>query len=168
MGTISSLRVGSGFDAHRFAAGRPLLLGGVRIPFTKGLTGHSDADVLCHAVADAVLGAAGLGDIGMLFPDTDLKFKNASSLELLRTVVERAAKKGWAVEQVDCTVIGEKPRIAPYREQIAANLAKALRVRPADVNVKGKTSEGMGALGRGEGLAAMAVATLARSRTRRS
>ena len=150
-------RTGIGIDSHRFAPGRRLVLGGVEIPYELGLAGHSDADVLAHAIADALLGAAGLGDIGMLFPDTDEAWKDADSMELLRDVVARVRDAGFELVHVDATVMLERPKLAPHREAIAASLAAAL----GSVNVKATTGEGMGFVGRGEGAAALAVATIA-------
>jgi 2-C-methyl-D-erythritol 2,4-cyclodiphosphate synthase len=150
------VRSGIGIDSHRFAAGRRLVLGGVEIPYERGLAGHSDADVLAHAIADALLGAAGLGDIGQHFPDTDETWRDADSIELLRTVVARVAEEGYAIEHVDATVMLERPKLAPHREAIEASLGAVL----GSVNVKATTGEGMGFIGRGEGAAALAVATL--------
>ncbi len=152
------MRVGLGFDSHRFAEGRRLVLGGVEIPHTRGLAGHSDADVLAHAITDAILGAADMGDIGQHFPDTDARFKDADSIALLREVVARVAAQGWAIEHVDATVVMERPKLAPHREAIAARLREAVG---ASVSVKATTGEGMGFVGREEGVAALAVATLA-------
>jgi 2-C-methyl-D-erythritol 2,4-cyclodiphosphate synthase len=146
-------RTGIGVDSHAFAPGRPLILGGVEIPHDAGLAGHSDADVLAHAIADALLGAAGQGDIGQHFPDTDPRWKDADSMELLRLVVARVG----AVEHVDATVMMERPKLAPHRDAIRASLEAALG---CPVNVKATTGEGMGFVGRGEGVAALAVATL--------
>lgn len=157
------LRVGMGVDAHRFCPTRPLVLGGVKIRDHDGLAGHSDADVLCHAIADAILGAAGLGDIGMLFPESDPAFRGADSLKLLAEVVDLAASHGWKVGNIDAAVICEEPRIASYRAEIQARLAAALRLEPERVSLKGKTTEGMGFVGRGEGIAAQAVALLMRN-----
>ena len=154
------VRTGLGIDTHAFAAGRPLILGGVDIPHEVGLAGHSDADVLTHAVIDALLGAAGLGDIGQHFPDTDPRFKDADSIQLLRTVVVYLGERGFAIGNVDATVVLERPKLAPYREQIRATLAAALELPEDAVNVKATTGERMGFVGRGEGAAAMAVATL--------
>jgi 2-C-methyl-D-erythritol 2,4-cyclodiphosphate synthase len=151
------VRTGIGIDSHRFAAGRRLVLGGVEIPYERGLAGHSDADVLAHAIADALLGAAGLGDIGQHFPDTDEAWRDADSMELLRTVVARVAEEGYAVEHVDATVMLEAPKLAPHRAAIEASLTAVL----GSVNVKATTGEGMGLVGRGEGAAALAVATIA-------
>jgi 2-C-methyl-D-erythritol 2,4-cyclodiphosphate synthase len=154
-----SVRTGLGVDSHRFAPGRRLVLGGVEIPFERGLTGHSDADVLAHAVTDAILGAAGLGDIGEHFPDTDPRWEGADSIALLREVVALAARDGWAVAHVDATVMLERPKLAPFRAEIAARLADATG---ATVSVKATTGEGMGFVGRQEGAAALAIATLER------
>jgi 2-C-methyl-D-erythritol 2,4-cyclodiphosphate synthase len=150
------VRTGIGIDSHRFEEGRRLVLGGVEIPFERGLAGHSDADVLTHAIVDALLGAAGLGDIGQLFPDTEAAWKDADSMELLRDVVERVRAAGHEVVHVDATVMLEKPKLAPHREAIQASLGAVL----GSVNVKATTGEGMGFVGRGEGAAALAVATL--------
>ena len=150
------MRTGIGIDSHRFAEGRRLVLGGVEIPFERGLAGHSDADVLAHAIADALLGAAGLGDIGQHFPDTEAAWKDADSMELLRDVVERVRAAGHEVVHVDATVMLERPRLAPHREAIRASLEAVL----GSVNVKATTGEGMGFVGRGEGAAALAVATI--------
>ena len=155
-----SSRSGIGYDSHRFAEGRRLVLGGVEIPGERGLSGHSDADVLTHALIDALLGAAGLGDIGQHFPDTDERYRDADSMLLLRTVVATLAERGLAVTHVDATVVMERPKLAPYRDAIRAALADGLGVAPHHVNVKASTGEGMGFVGRGEGAAAMAVAML--------
>jgi 2-C-methyl-D-erythritol 2,4-cyclodiphosphate synthase len=151
------VRSGIGIDSHRFEPGRRLVLGGVEIPYKLGLAGHSDADVLAHAIADALLGAAGLGDIGRHFPDTDEAWRDADSMELLRTVVARVHDEGYSVEHVDATVMLERPKLAPHREAIEASLAAVL----GSVNLKATTGEGMGFVGRGEGAAALAVATIA-------
>jgi 2-C-methyl-D-erythritol 2,4-cyclodiphosphate synthase len=153
-------RAGIGIDTHALAAGRRLVLGGVEIPFERGLAGHSDADVLAHAIMDALLGAAGLGDIGEHFPDTDPAYAGADSMELLRTVVARVADQGLAVAHVDATVMAERPPLAPHRAAIRASLAGGLGVGEGAVNVKATSGEGMGFVGRGEGIAALAVATL--------
>lgn len=159
-----STRVGIGYDSHRFAQGGPLLLGGVRIPSDVSLRGHSDADAVAHAVTDAVLGAAGAGDIGALFPDTDAGNKGRDSIEMLRTAVQTVRALGHSVNNVDVTVVAELPRIAPHVAAIRARLADALGVAPESVSVKGKTNEGMGWIGRGEGVACIAVASLTRER----
>jgi 2-C-methyl-D-erythritol 2,4-cyclodiphosphate synthase len=151
------VRTGLGIDSHRFVLGRPLLLGGVVVPHTHGLAGHSDADVLAHAITDAILGAASMGDIGTHFPDTDPEFKDADSLVLLREIVRRVAESGWRVEHVDATVMLERPKLAPHREAMMARLTEAVG---ASVHVKATTGEGMGFVGREEGVAALAVATL--------
>jgi 2-C-methyl-D-erythritol 2,4-cyclodiphosphate synthase len=156
------VRTGLGVDSHRFAPGRRLVLGGVEIPHDAGLAGHSDADVLAHAVIDALLGAAGLGDIGTHFPDSDAQWKDADSLALLRDVVGRLTADGWAIGNVDATVMLERPKLLPHRAAITAALADALGLAADAVNVKATTGEGMGFVGRGEGAAAMAVATLER------
>jgi 2-C-methyl-D-erythritol 2,4-cyclodiphosphate synthase len=152
-------RVGIGYDIHRFAAGRALRLGGLAFPGEMGLDGHSDADVALHAVADALLGAAGLGDIGDHFPPTDERWRDADSGQLLQTVVALVATRHTIVN-VDLTVVGERPRIAPRRAELRQRLAELLGVNATQVNVKATTNEGLGALGRGEGLAALAVAAL--------
>jgi 2-C-methyl-D-erythritol 2,4-cyclodiphosphate synthase len=154
------VRTGLGIDTHAFAPGRPLILGGVDIPHEEGLAGYSDADVLTHAVIDALLGAAALGDIGQHFPDTDERFRDADSLELLRTVVAYVGERGFAINNVDVTVVLERPKLAPYRDAIRDALAGALGLPAGAVNVKATTGEGLGFVGRGEGAAAMAVATL--------
>jgi 2-C-methyl-D-erythritol 2,4-cyclodiphosphate synthase len=154
------VRVGTGFDLHRLEVGRPLILGGVTLPWDLGLSGHSDADVICHALIDALCGAAGIGDIGTLFPDTDPKYKDARSLDLLREVAEHCRRARWAVENVDVTLIAQAPRVAPYREAIRTNLAAALGVDAAAVGVKGTTTDHVGAIGRGDALAAQAVVLL--------
>ena len=155
---MSAPRVGIGYDSHRFGAGRPLILGGVLIPHDRGLTGHSDADVLTHAVIDALLGAAGLTDIGALFPDTEAAYAGADSIGLLGEV---AGRLGAPVGNVDATVVLERPRLGPHREAMRARLAEALGVPAGRVNVKATTNEGMGFVGREEGVAALAVAVLA-------
>lgn len=154
------MRVGQGFDVHRLVPGRPLILGGVRISYEKGLDGHSDADVLAHAVIDACLGAAGLGDIGRHFPDTDPAWAGADSLDLLRRVASLLRDEGFRVSNVDATVVAEAPRLAPHIDEMAWNLAEALGVSPQQVNVKATTGEGLGCIGRGEGIACLAVAGL--------
>jgi 2-C-methyl-D-erythritol 2,4-cyclodiphosphate synthase len=158
------IRTGMGIDTHAFARGRPLILGGVDIPHEEGLVGHSDADVLTHAVIDALLGAAALGDIGQHFPDDDERFKDADSIALLRTVVVHLGEGGWEIGNVDATVILERPKLAPYRDAIRATLAEALGLPLDAVGVKATTGERMGFVGRGEGAAAMAVATIDRRR----
>lgn len=161
-GAGTAARVGTGYDLHRFVPGRPLVLGGVRIASDVGLAGHSDADAIAHALTDAVLGAAALGDIGRLFPDSDARWKDADSLMMLREAVARVREAGYAIANVDVTVVAERPKIGPHRDEIRASLARALGIDPERVSVKGKTNEGVGALGRGEALAVHAVALLAR------
>jgi 2-C-methyl-D-erythritol 4-phosphate cytidylyltransferase / 2-C-methyl-D-erythritol 2,4-cyclodiphosphate synthase len=156
-------RIGTGYDLHRLVPDRPLILAGVRIPFERGLIGHSDADIVCHAVTDAVLGAAGRGDIGRLFPDTAAEWKDADSLELLKRAIEVVHDGGYRVENVDVTVIAEKPRLLPHLDEMRANLARALASDVAAVSIKGKTNEGVGEIGRGEAMACHAVALLVRS-----
>jgi len=151
-------RAGMGYDLHRFVEGRPLILGGVTIPFDRGLAGHSDADAVCHAVTDAILGAAGAGDIGRHFSDTDPRWKGASSVDLLRRAVEVVRAEGLAVGNVDATVILERPKLAPYIDQMRANLAAVLGVSLDRVSIKGKTNEGLGEIGRGEAVAVHAIA----------
>jgi 2-C-methyl-D-erythritol 2,4-cyclodiphosphate synthase len=152
-------RVGFGYDSHRFVRGRPLILGGVTVPFEKGLLGHSDADVVLHAIIDALIGGAGLGDIGTLYPDSDPRWKGADSLRLLDNVRKQISRR-WAVQNVDVTLLAEVPRIGPYKNRMRAKIARALRINVDDVNVKAKTNEGMGFVGRREGLAALAVCGL--------
>lgn len=154
------MRVGTGFDIHRFEIGRRLVLGGLELPWDLGLTGHSDADVICHTLIDAILGAAALGDVGELFPDTDPLYKDARSLDLLRQAAEQCSSAGWEVENADVTVLAQAPRLAPYRDQIRANLAGALRVAQSAVSVKATTTDHLGLIGRGEALAAQAVVLL--------
>jgi 2-C-methyl-D-erythritol 2,4-cyclodiphosphate synthase len=153
-------RVGIGYDSHRLADGRRLVLGGVEIPHERGLDGHSDADVLAHAVIDALLGAAGLGDIGEHFPDTDERWSGADSMQLLAIVVTSVIAAGFAIVNVDCTVVMERPKLARHRDAIRERLAQALDLSPECVNVKASTGEGIGFVGRGEGVAALAVAGL--------
>ena len=154
------MRIGHGFDAHRLMAGRPFILGGVTIPYPRGLAGHSDADVLTHAVMDALLGAAGMDDIGRLFPDSDPEWRGASSLLLLRRVGILLRENSYSVANVDCTVIAQEPRLDPYREEMKKNLAESLGILPLFVNVKFTTEERMGYTGLQEGLAAHAVALI--------
>lgn len=157
-----TLRVGFGYDVHRVKEGRPLVLGGVRFTSDWGLEGHSDADVLTHAVGDALLGAAGLGDLGEHFPPGDPRWKDASSLDLLARIAALLAKRGARILNVDATVVAEAPRIAPHRVAICEHIARALSIAPAQVSVKATTNETLGAIGRLEGLAAMAVALVDR------
>ncbi len=157
------MRVGIGFDVHRLVQGRSLVLGGVEIPYHLGLEGHSDADVLVHAVMDALLGAAGAGDIGRHFPDTGSRYRGASSLWLLRQVVALLDARYWAVSSVDAVIIAQAPKVAPYTEQMRQNLAREMHVAPEVVSIKATTTEGLGFTGRGEGIAAQAVACLYRA-----
>ena len=155
------VRTGVGWDSHRFIAGRPLILGGVAFPDAElGLDGHSDADVLTHAIMDALLGAAGLGDIGVLFPDTEGAYEGADSVQLLGEVLTAVAAAGWRVVHVDTTLLIERPKVGPFRDAIRSRLAEALGIEPGAVNVKASTGEAMGFVGRLEGAAALAVATL--------
>ena len=154
------MRVGIGYDSHRFAPDRPLILGGVTIPHPQGLAGHSDADAVCHALTDAILGAAGLGDIGRMFPDTDPQWKGADSVKLLSQANLAVAEAGYHFGQADITVIAEAPRMAPHIAGMQQRLADALVVNPSVISIKAKTNEGMGWIGRGEGIAVIAVATV--------
>ena len=162
-GRFKAARIGTGYDLHRLVADRPLILAGVRIPFECGLVGHSDADIVCHAVTDAVLGAASLGDIGRLFPDTSAQWKDADSVRLLKSAMEVVHANGYKVENVDVTVIAEQPKLLPYLDVMRSNLALALSIEIAAVSIKGKTNEGVGEVGRGEAMACHAVALLVRS-----
>lgn len=157
------LRIGIGYDVHRLVAGRDLVLGGVRIDFDRGLLGHSDADVLAHAVADAILGAMREGDIGKLFPDTDPAFRGADSLVLLGRVAEMARAAGFSLLDVDCVLVLERPRIAPYREEMRAKVARALGIAIDSVGIKATTTEGLGFEGRSEGVGAQVVVLLERA-----
>ncbi len=152
------VRIGTGYDLHRLVAGRPLILGGVTIPFELGLVGHSDADILCHAVTDAILGAAAAGDIGRLFPDTDAAWKGADSIKLLERATAHLHHSGYRVVNVDATVIAQRPKLVPYLDAMRTNLAKALEVSAEQVSVKGKTNEQVDSTGRGEAMACHAVA----------
>ena len=158
-----NIRIGQGFDVHPLVPGRKLLIGGVEIPFERGLHGHSDADVLLHAITDALLGAAGLGDIGRHFPDSDARWAGADSRLLLREAMTAVRQAGWRVGNIDATVVAQAPRIAPYVCRMQANIAADLQMESTCVNVKGKTTERLGSTGRGEGIAAQAVALLVRS-----
>ena len=157
---MSTTRSGIGYDSHRLEEGRKLILGGVEVPSERGLAGHSDADALTHAIIDALLGAAGLGDIGQHFPDTDERWRDADSLELLSEVCVFLEEHGWRVTHVDATVICEAPKLGAHRDAMRRSLAATIGIGAREVNVKFTTNEGMGALGRGEGIAAMAVATV--------
>ncbi len=154
------MRIGTGYDVHRLTEGRKLILGGVEIPYEKGLLGHSDADVLLHAIMDALLGAAALGDIGLHFPDTDERYRGISSMLLLRHVAELLEEKCFVIENVDATVIAQRPKLRPYIDTMRANIAKTLGLTADRVNVKATTEEGLGFTGSGEGIAAQAVCLL--------
>jgi len=154
------VRVGTGFDIHRLVVGRRLILAGVELPWDLGLQGHSDADVICHALIDALCGAAGIGDIGTLFPDTDPKYDGVRSLDLLREVTEHCRRARWIVENVDVTLLAQVPKLAPYREQMRNQLADALGIDPAAVGLKATTTDHLGPIGEGQALAAQAVALL--------
>lgn len=157
-----AFRVGLGYDVHPFTEGRPLVLGGIIVPHTRGLSGHSDADVLLHALIDALLGAAGLGDIGSHFPSSDPGLAGVSSTHLLQRAWERVRDRGWRVVNVDATLIAEEPRLSPHAPAMQNVIGAALGIEAAAVNVKAKTADGLGAIGRGEGIAALAVVLLAR------
>ena len=157
---MTGLRIGHGYDVHRLTEGRRLILGGVEVPYEKGLLGHSDADVLTHAVMDALLGAAALGDIGKLFPDTDAAYAGISSILLLERVAERLREAGYAVVNLDATVLAQAPKLAPYRERMRENLAHVLALDASRVSVKATTEEGLGFTGEGLGIAAHTVALL--------
>jgi 2-C-methyl-D-erythritol 2,4-cyclodiphosphate synthase len=154
------IRVGIGYDSHRFEEGRRLVLGGVEVPAARGLAGHSDADALTHAIIDALLGAAGLGDIGQHFPDTDARWRDSDSLDLLSQVCVFLEEHGWQVRHIDATVICERPKLSGHRDDMRRALASTAGIHAREVNVKFTTNEGMGAIGRGEGIAAMAVVSL--------
>lgn len=158
------MRVGNGYDVHRLVEGRKLIMGGVEIPHEKGLFGHSDADVLLHAVCDALLGAAGLGDIGRHFPDTDERYQGIASLKLLGEVHRLLHAKGMRVNNIDATIVAERPKMAPHIPEMARNIAAAVEVEQQAVNIKATTTEGLGFTGRGEGIAAYAVCTIADAR----
>ena len=160
-GRVGSIRIGNGYDLHRLVPGRPLILGGVAIPFDKGLDGHSDADAVCHAVTDAILGAASAGDIGRQFPDTDAAFKDANSIELLKRAAALVRAAGYGVANVDVVVIAQQPKLSPHVDAMRASLARALGIEPPQVSVKGKTNEGVDATGTGEAIAVHAVALIA-------
>ncbi len=158
----TNLRIGQGYDVHRLAEGRPLILGGVEIPWEKGLLGHSDADVLVHAIMDALLGAAGLGDIGRLFPDSDPQYKGISSLILLEKTVQALRREGYRPVNVDATVVAERPKLAPYIPEMRDKIARCLELPEDAVNVKATTEEGLGFTGSGAGIAAQAIALVER------
>lgn len=153
-------RIGIGFDIHKFEVGRALIIGGVQIPYEKGLAGHSDADVLTHAVMDAILGALGKGDIGVHFPPSDVKYRDANSLALLSHVTNLMQREGYSIVNIDAVVAAERPKMSAYREEMAKNLANAMRIPPSNVSVKFTTTEGLGLEGRGEGISARAVVLL--------
>lgn len=157
---MTNLRIGHGYDVHRLVEGRRLILGGVDIPWEKGLLGHSDADVLVHAIMDALTGAARLGDIGKLFPDTDPAYAGISSIKLLREVGRLLGEKGFTVVNIDATLLAQAPKVGPYRPQMASNVAEALGIDPEQVNIKATTEEGLGFTGDGSGMAAHAVVLL--------
>ncbi len=154
------MRIGIGYDVHKLVSNRDLILGGVKIPYEFGLLGHSDADVLLHAIADALLGAAALGDIGLLFPDTDIKFKDANSLLLLKEVVSRIEKEGYEIENIDSIIIAQKPKMRPYIDDMRKNIADACEIDIKQVSVKATTEEGLGFTGNGEGIASKASVLL--------
>lgn len=158
------MRVGQGYDVHRLVEGRDLILGGVKVPYEKGLLGHSDADVLVHAVMDALLGAAALGDIGQHFPDTDPRYEGISSIALLKEVGSLLEKEGYIIENIDATIIAQRPKLASYRPQMAVNIAEALHLEQNQVSVKATTEEGLGFTGSGEGISSQAVVLLANVR----
>lgn len=157
---MSEFRIGTGYDIHPLVEGRRLILGGVEIPYEKGLLGHSDSDALTHAVCDALLGAAALGDIGRHFPDSNPRWRGASSLDLLKRVVELIAKRGYRVSNIDAVIVAERPRLAPFIEEMRSRLAGVLEIDMEQVSVKAKTNEGLDSIGRGEAMAAHAVALL--------
>ena len=154
------MKIGTGYDIHRLVENRPLVLGGVNVPYSKGLEGHSDADVLLHSICDAILGALGSGDIGMRFPDTDPKYKDISSRELLRDVKKLMDQNGFAVNSLDCVVVAEEPKIGPYRKAIVKGISDILEISPESVNVKATTAEKLGEIGKGEAIASYAVVLL--------
>lgn len=154
------MRVGMGYDVHKLVEGRDLILGGVKIPYEKGLLGHSDADVLLHAIMDALLGAAALGDIGKHFPDTEEKYKGADSIHLLKKVKELIEEKMYVIENIDATIIAQKPKLAPYRETMVKNICDVLNIREEQINIKATTEEGLGFTGAGEGISAQAICSL--------
>jgi len=151
------MRIGTGYDAHRLVEDRPLILGGVNIPYSKGLSGHSDADVLVHAICDALLGALGLGDIGRHFPDTDNSYKNISSLKILESVQQMAEERNFCCGNVDATIVAQEPKLSSFMEQMKINIAHSLNTSVENINIKASTTEGMGPEGKGEGISAQAV-----------
>jgi 2-C-methyl-D-erythritol 2,4-cyclodiphosphate synthase len=152
-----AMRIGMGYDVHRLVPGRKLILGGITIPFEKGLLGHSDADVLVHAICDALLGAAGLGDIGLHFPDTDPQFKDIYSIKLLKQTCRMVRDKGFSIVNADATLFAEAPKISPHREQMRNTIAQTMEIEPDQINIKATTTEGLGMIGKGEGMAAMCM-----------
>lgn len=156
------MRIGHGYDVHKLVEGRDLIIGGVNIPYDKGLLGHSDADVLLHAIMDAILGAAALGDIGKHFPDTDERFKGADSMKLFEHVIELIQERGYRVNNIDATIIAQRPKMAPHIEEMRKNIAKVCKISVDDVNVKATTEEGLGFTGEGLGISAHAVCTIIR------
>lgn len=163
MSNLPPSRIGFGYDVHRLASGRPLVLGGVGVPHDRGLLGHSDADVVSHALCGALLGAAGLGDIGQHFPDSDPRYRGISSLSLLAEVTAKLGGEGWVLGNADVTLVAQAPKVAPYLPEMERNLATACKVLPAQINLKATTTEGLGFAGRGEGMAAYAVALIRRA-----
>lgn len=159
---IPTCRAGMGYDVHRLVAGRPLILGGVQVPFEMGLEGHSDADVLLHALTDAILGAAGLGDMGAYFPSSDPSLKGISSVAMLRRIMPLVEERGWRIENVDGTIVAQYPRLSPHAPRMRAAIAEALGIEEERVNVKSKTTDGLGFTGTGEGMAAYCVVMLMR------
>lgn len=155
------MRIGSGYDIHRLVSGRKLVLGGVMIPYEKGLLGHSDADVLIHAICDALLGAAGLGDIGLHFPDTDPEYKDINSLHLLSQTAELLRLNGFEIQNVDATILAEAPKLSRFQTAMRHNISETLKIKPGQINIKATTAEGLGEIGRGEAIAAMSVALVA-------
>lgn len=158
------MRIGHGYDVHRLVEGRPLILGGVQVSYERGLLGHSDADVLTHAVMDALIGALGLGDIGRHFPDTDEKYRGADSLALLEHVIELVRREGYTIGNIDATIIAQQPKLAPYIEEMKQNLARVMGACPSAVNIKATTEEGLGFSGAGDGMAAHAVVILVKEK----
>ncbi len=154
------MRIGMGYDVHRLVEGRKLVLGGVTIPFEKGLLGHSDADVLVHAVCDALLGAAGLGDIGLHFPDTDSEYKDVASIKILAKTYELISAKGFSIMNLDSTIFADAPKLSPYRDAMQKNISRTIEIEQNRVNVKATTFEGLGMIGKGEGIGAMCVALI--------
>lgn len=154
------IRIGQGFDVHQLVEGRKLIIGGVELPFEKGLLGHSDADILLHAITDAILGAAGLGDIGHLFPDTDPEFKDADSIKLLKEANQKVLATGFTIGNIDCTILAEQPKMKPHLEQMKKNIAAACKIDTNQINLKATTMEKMGFIGHEEGMGAIAVALL--------